>query len=516
MVLAGWVRGFGVVLTVFAALAGSACSEAGRSVVTGEYVEKQKSEPSFGTPTPDPGELLPVNPDETPEVDPPRPPSSMCTTPDACTPCTTDDRCAAIVGQLPTCATARCEQGVCVIGLTEPGCNVPLAKPTSVCGFGGPAGAIVSCDLTLVRSAADLPAVEQLSVGLSYHGGAAQFRGFRVVNCPDCRETYAPPATLPPNGHTVTIHPESPRRWEGEGRVTIMPPEERKTALGEAYYDPRGRMVGNPVLLQAVFELLHPIQVPLWVDLNNARVRGVDGAILEATIERGGIVVSASNDSGTRPCDPANDPNCASTTEAARAAAGGATTRPIDDAAATTAAALCELSGPAGSERDCLIQVARSSKLAAPATALEFTMQYDRALLSPEAVYTQACSADGSCTEQPMNAAQGATTPTGHSLVFSPASPQQWNGRAWAMLVHTTMPTNSITKAYVNDEGELSADPLVAWVRFKLTQDIPSDKPAKVSLSSQGEHSALATDSALRKVPVEVRQGMILIGRAAQ
>lgn len=479
----GCVRGTGALSVAIAALAAwgtLGCDSSGTSVVSQNISAVNSNDgPQFGGELPDPT-LEPIG--EVTQTAAEAFLERHCAVEGACTACERGADCAGVIRSLQGCGTATCEHGVCVVA-PKTDCSPRPPSDAVLCGVGGPAGARVACDISVLRGSPSALKPSSLAFDLVYPETVLQFEGFERVGTED----FAPPAPVTPRGHVAALRPPTVDQWDGNGRILISPDPHSPRPITDAYVDDRA-IIGQPIILRAVFTLLHPTLTAVWVEADEPQFADKYGAPLTTRLESGRFVAM----SEPRSC-------------VGDQCEGSAILN-------TPWVALCDLTGQANDVRDCLVQIATPNELAHPATSLEATLVYDAEAIQVENMYAQRCFGADGCFDLPLAGEDSFATSTGHQFVFSPASPNDWNGSISFAALNPAHPEQPLSRSAIDAQGDLTADPLVAWVRVLLLRDAPTYHPARIGLVTEGEAAPMAVTATLEPVPVHVQHGLIVTG----
>jgi hypothetical protein len=144
---------------------------------------------------------------------------------------------------------------------------------------------------------------------------------------------------------------------------------------------------------------------------------------------------------------------------------------------------VCDLSGAKDALVDCAVTVARASELDPPATGIEFAVTYDESKLLLDNFYDELCFEGFGCFDVTVTGAGSTPLSTGHSVAIAPTKVENWAGQGAVVIVNTSDPTVALSDAHLEGDGEVSGDPTVVRLRFKLLQDITEASPEQVELA---------------------------------
>ena len=149
-------------------------------------------------------------------------------------------------------------------------------------------------------------------------------------------------------------------------------------------------------------------------------------------------------------------------------------------------------------------------------------MEYDATRLVLENFYDEVCYAEDFCMEVALTKSGAKSNHTGHQFTVLPpgevpSTPEPgiqylWNGSLNAIVANYSGPNILLTDAYLDTSGQLVGDPHVAWVKFRLVEEVPSDDKAWVKLPKEGPNDLLGAGASLIELPATMQDGVIIIG----
>lgn len=141
----------------------------------------------------------------------------------------------------------------------------------------------------------------------------------------------------------------------------------------------------------------------------------------------------------------------------------------------------CAVSGNAGDTVTCPMYLARGAELGASPAAVQFTIQYDSAVVQPVQFQDEFCIAPGVCSTvvTPPNA----LSPSGHTVSIAPTDIASWNGTGTVIIANTSDPTAAINDAFVA-AGSVSGDAQFVELVVQLAQDVDPSTPAYLTYSN--------------------------------
>ena len=155
---------------------------------------------------------------------------------------------------------------------------------------------------------------------------------------------------------------------------------------------------------------------------------------------------------------------------------------PIPGCGVSAADVVCEFSGADQDTVTCQLHIARSNVGMPEPTAVQFSLNYDPALLTFVQFQDEFCPLGASVCFTVAVPPQ-VLSPTGHSASLNPQSPGDWVGTGGVILSNSGSPETPITNTYVTSAG-LSDEPSdVLEMVFILETAVSIEAPALVTIA---------------------------------
>lgn len=188
-----------------------------------------------------------------------------------------------------------CINGTCTPGslVVSESCGAPKE---AACVLSGAVGDKVVCNLRLARGseASEVPAAYQFT--LTWDAAVASAVTFQDEFCTPagCVDVPVPPASLQPSGHQVQTFPTPVSTWAGVGNVIVTNLSNPLSALSEAYLDESGAVVGDPVWVDLIFEMVQDVGVatPAYVTYSKLVAATPNALAMDITTEWGVVVTT--------------------------------------------------------------------------------------------------------------------------------------------------------------------------------------------------------------------------------
>ena len=133
----------------------------------------------------------------------------------------------------------------------------------------------------------------------------------------------------------------------------------------------------------------------------------------------------------------------------------------------------CEITGDAGDQVVCPVQIARASAATPLPVAVQFDISYDPTVMEIVELFDNNCAFPDkgiSCGFFPVP--PGNLYPSGHAASISPGLLGDWDGSGTVQFIDIAGGGQSpISNAFL-EEGTMINDPVVVWVRLALTEDV--------------------------------------------
>jgi hypothetical protein len=147
------------------------------------------------------------------------------------------------------------------------------------------------------------------------------------------------------------------------------------------------------------------------------------------------------------------------------------------------AGALCALSGAAGSEHTCTIQVARASAATPAPASFQAKLNYDPAHVQVLGFEDTLCLGEaGAPPCLAVSVPPAVLEPSGHQAVLVPAQLSAWAGSGNLVLFHPAAPSTALSNA-VHGAGGVVGDAAVLTLRVRLMASVEPVAPQWVSMS---------------------------------
>lgn len=365
--------------------------------------------------------------------------------------------------------TATYNEGVLVIdgdpvaGPCDPAVddNCPEPVANMACPLFGIAGEEIRCDIEVVRkSDADGRPVSG-NVSFSFEPGSATLVRFEAQDCTlsECTGLTIPP-DLMATGHGVLLNPTDVLTWSGGGTITFAAPIQGVVPLTEVALNADGEPDGMATLFTALFVLTidTPQSASSAVSFSASSFVGGEGLPLTTSYEGNRILIQ-----GKEQCPFAE--GC-----------GVVEPGPMPEDA------LCALSGPADSIVDCPLNLVRGQETYLSATALQFGVVYDPTIAVLEGVFDENCYEGIGCFEESVVGAGAKSNGTGHSFTTAPLSPEAWEGSVFFIVTNLSLPSQTVTDAYVDTDGTVIGESQFGIARFRMLSDIDPAGPLYFSM----------------------------------
>jgi len=168
------------------------------------------------------------------------------------------------------------------------------------------------------------------------------------------------------------------------------------------------------------------------------------------------------------------------------------------DCGACPGTAFCNLSGKAGDEVSCPVDLAASGPDSVKAVGLQFKLGFDAASVEFVKFHDELCTDGNNCMSWDIPP-QAIVMPTGHALAYNVLT----DGLIKVILYHASDPLKPLSDAWMS-QGLVQGDPWLFDIVFKLKQDLePGTGEASVD-------ELIATDADANPLTVEV-DGNLLI-----
>lgn len=375
--------------------------------------------------------------------------------------CTLDSDCSTFVPALQQCTAIQCaSDGICEVDDDPSLACDPATLPNPpglLCKLSGEKGDAVRCPVRVVRKHAEVDGPVNLTFELNYPGLLAGVVAAWVLPCApmdSCAPVLVPPASIFPNGHTLTTSPSPWSAWTDAGSVTIVPPTAQPTArITDAYLSNLGAVVGNDFVFEIEFQLNVRLLVPAPVVINNIVAKAADGQLLPAIMSEERIVVGSD-----KPVDPCEDP--------------------ADCPVIVPPNAVCQVVGNSGETVVCPIGLVRAAATSAIPSSLDFSLEYDPLVLDFQGFQAYPCE-DWNC--DPQDVPPSAMPLTGHDVTLAPASPAAWAGLGAITVSNSEGDPKALSEVYLA-AGQPVGSPHFIEAVFQLVASQPATTPAFVSL----------------------------------
>jgi hypothetical protein len=169
----------------------------------------------------------------------------------------------------------------------------------------------------------------------------------------------------------------------------------------------------------------------------------------------------------------------------------------------------CEVSGPAGVEVLCPIQMARATENGPGPAAAQFDVLYDPNDLTVLGMVAETClplppGVPPVCIEVPV---PPASLSTGHSVLLNPANYGDWDGFGKVLLANPSDASALLTEAFQTTPGTFSGDTLVMSLKLEINTPIDAGAPSLLTFDNTLGSTADAND-----LPAVVVNQVIVMG----
>jgi hypothetical protein len=176
------------------------------------------------------------------------------------------------------------------------GCDPPPpAGDGLLCVLTGAKDDLVDCPLRLARISEDAPFGTGLQSKLYYDAERFEFVNFYDETCFEgagCFELPASGSEAKPlsTGHSVSAAPLTPAKWKGFGAIIVANLSDQTAHITEAYVDPAGQIVGDPLFMLMRFKLLADNAEPIGVLSEEPLAATGESITLPSTVVDGVII----------------------------------------------------------------------------------------------------------------------------------------------------------------------------------------------------------------------------------
>ncbi len=136
------------------------------------------------------------------------------------------------------------------------------------------------------------------------------------------------------------------------------------------------------------------------------------------------------------------------------------------DCGACPGAAFCNLSGKAGDEISCAVELAAAGPSSSKAVGLQFKFSFDAGVVEFVKFHDELCTEPGNCMPWDIPP-QAIVMPTGHNLAYTTLA----DGLIKVILYHGSDPTKTLSDAWLS-QGQVQGDPWLFDIVVKLKQDV--------------------------------------------
>ena len=143
---------------------------------------------------------------------------------------------------------------------------------------------------------------------------------------------------------------------------------------------------------------------------------------------------------------------------------------------------ICAVSGPAGSEVQCPLHLARATFAGAKPAALQFGVTYPATTLKLEAMEDFTCFSEDLCVAFPVPPTN--LVPQGHAVSIAPSSYADWDGAGTVLIANFLSTTAPLSEAFVNDSDAVEGDSELAYFRMTLVDTVSTGSPAVMELNN--------------------------------
>ena len=230
-------------------------------------------------------------------------PSSVVVCPSDGFECTVDWTCEPATGECSGDALDCDDDDDCTVdscSVTK-GCEYELlagCQQTDFCAVSGTAGSTFECPIRIVRTAAATPAPSGGDLKMHWDTTKVQLDNlgdeFCIVQCfpfdliacgPDGLDCSA--QKLDPTGHDLVVTPTNAADWDGWLSILVFHAGAPNTPLTDAVGTGGGVSAGEPLLMNARFELLEdiPAETPLWVGVSDYHFNPATGLPMDVSLD---------------------------------------------------------------------------------------------------------------------------------------------------------------------------------------------------------------------------------------